>query len=53
MTYDDFDNHFVFDWIPVPERENNRRKGDLSQPIRFVLKTKKVFYIKKNKKFEI
>ena len=49
MTYDDFDNHFVFDWIPVPERENNRRNGDLSQPLRFVLKTKnRSFILKKN-----
>ena len=36
MTYGGFDSHFVFDWIPVPERENVRRNRDTSLPIRFV-----------------
>lgn len=36
MTYGGFDNHFVFDWIAVPERENIRRKQDRSLALRFV-----------------
>ena len=36
MTYGGFDNHFIFDWIPVPERENVRRNQDRSLPLRLV-----------------
>ena len=39
MTYGGFDSRFVFDWIPVPERENVRRQNDRSLALRFV-KTK-------------
>lgn len=34
MTYGGFDSHFVFDWIPVPERENSRRNNDFSLALR-------------------
>lgn len=34
MTYGGFDSHFVFDWIPVPARENERRKNDYSLALR-------------------
>ena len=34
MTYGGFDSHFVFDWVPVPERENKRRQNDYSQSLR-------------------
>jgi polypeptide N-acetylgalactosaminyltransferase len=34
MTYGGFDSHFIFDWIPVPERENSRRNHDLTLPLR-------------------
>ncbi len=40
MTYGGFDAHFVFDWIPVPDRENTRRNNDRSLPLRFVFKIK-------------
>jgi polypeptide N-acetylgalactosaminyltransferase len=35
MTYGGFDTSFVFDWIPVPAREDQRRK-DRSLPVRWV-----------------
>ena len=38
MTYGGFDSHFEFDWIPVPERENVRRRNDRSLALRFVYK---------------
>lgn len=36
MTYGGFDSHFVFDWIPVPERENSRRNNDFSLALRYI-----------------
>lgn len=36
MTYGGFDSHIVFDWIPVPERENTRRASDFSLPLRCI-----------------
>ena len=35
-TYGGFDSRLVFDWIPVPERENQRRNFASSAPLRFV-----------------
>ncbi|RNA33882.1 polypeptide N-acetylgalactosaminyltransferase 13 isoform X1 [Brachionus plicatilis] len=34
MTYGGFDSHFVFDWVPVPQRENQRRQHDYSRALR-------------------
>lgn len=36
MTWGGFDSHLVFDWVQVSDREDKRRKGDKSQPLRFV-----------------
>jgi hypothetical protein len=37
MTYGGFDSRIVFDWIPVPAREDKRRDNDRSKSLRFVL----------------
>ncbi len=37
MTYGGFDRRIVFDWIPVPKREDKRRNNDRSLALRFVL----------------
>jgi polypeptide N-acetylgalactosaminyltransferase len=36
MTYGGFDQRFVFDWIPVPQREDIRRNNDRSLALRLV-----------------
>jgi hypothetical protein len=64
-TYGGFDSRLVFDWIPVPDRENQRRNHDNTQPLRFVTpflrqplfhnlsiyKTTRTFAIQKNANF--
>jgi|LakMenEpi03Aug12_release.lakeMendotaPanAssembly.Ray.scaffolds.fasta_scaffold5565796_1 hypothetical protein len=37
MTWGGFDSHLVFDWVQVTDREDKRRKGDKSLPLRFVV----------------
>ncbi|CAF0907401.1 unnamed protein product, partial [Brachionus calyciflorus] len=53
MTYGGFDSHFVFDWIPVPERENARRNHDYSQSLRTPTMAGGLFTIERKYFYEI